>query len=219
MNLNYQKARNLMVENQLRPNKIKDPVILSLFKTIPKENFLLKENKVSPYSDLDISISNNRGYLKNLHLAQLINYSEIEKKHKVLHLGALTGYMTVLLSNICYEVIAIEPDNNLQLILKQNIRNLGIKNIKIVEGSLKNGFYKESPFDRIIIDNPIKNLDQSLLQQLNDELGKMIMIQKNINELNQALKITKNNNKFSKEYLFDVFTKYELYKEKEGFVF
>ena len=26
-----------MVENQLRPNKIKDPMILSLFKKIPKE--------------------------------------------------------------------------------------------------------------------------------------------------------------------------------------
>ena len=39
MNFNYQKARELMVENQLRPNKINDLNILNLFKKIPKEKF------------------------------------------------------------------------------------------------------------------------------------------------------------------------------------
>ena len=40
MNFNYQKARELMVENQLRPNKINDLNILNLFRKIPKEKFL-----------------------------------------------------------------------------------------------------------------------------------------------------------------------------------
>ena len=39
MNFNYQKSRELMVENQLRPNKINDLNILNLFKTVSKENF------------------------------------------------------------------------------------------------------------------------------------------------------------------------------------
>ena len=44
MNFNYQKARELMVENQLRPNKINDLNILNLFKTVPKEKFLPQLN-------------------------------------------------------------------------------------------------------------------------------------------------------------------------------
>ena len=35
--IDYKKARNLMVENQLRPNKINDPIILNLFQNIKKE--------------------------------------------------------------------------------------------------------------------------------------------------------------------------------------
>ena len=77
MNLNYQKARNLMVENQLRPNKIKDKLILNLFKEMPKEDFLIDVKSASPYSDLDIDLTPHRGYLKNLHIAQLINGAEI----------------------------------------------------------------------------------------------------------------------------------------------
>ena len=45
------------------------------------------------------------------------------------------------------------------------------------------------------------------------------MIEKNQDNLSKAIKITKNDNNFSKEFLFDVFSTYTLYKENEGFVF
>jgi protein-L-isoaspartate(D-aspartate) O-methyltransferase len=219
MNLNYQKERNLMVENQLRPNKIKDVKILSLFKDISKEDFLTEKINSIPYSDSDIDITDNRGYLKNLHIAQIISHSEIDQKHKVLHIGALTGYVTVLLSNLCLEVVAIEENNDLRSILKKNIDHKDIKNIKVVGGSLKTGFNDDTPYDRIIIDNPIKKIDSRIYDQLSDRLGKIIMVKKIRDQLNQAYRITKNEGNLNKEYLFDVFSKYELYQNKEEFIF
>ena len=80
MNLNFKKARDLMVKNQLRPNKINDQVILDLFKNTKKEDFLSIENvKGISYSDLDIYLEANRGYLKNLHIAQLIHKADLKK--------------------------------------------------------------------------------------------------------------------------------------------
>ena len=219
MSLKHKKARDLMVENQLRPNKIKDPIILDVFKNTLKEDYLPKENNVIPYMDSDINIVSHRGYLKNLHLAQLINSAEIEKKHKIMHIGSLTGYVTSMLANLCEEVIAIETDKEIRSILEENILRKGIKNIKIVKGSLKEGYMEDGPYDRIFIDSPIKDMQSVLLDQLNGELGKIIMIQKINNEFNQAFKITKNKNNFSKEYLFDVFSNYELYLDKEEFIF
>ena len=72
MNFNYQKARDLMVENQLRPNKIKDPTILSIFKKIPKETFLSENLESLTYSDMDIDLGKYRGYLKNLHITCIL---------------------------------------------------------------------------------------------------------------------------------------------------
>lgn len=219
MNFNYQKARNLMVENQLRPNKIKDPIILNIFKKIPKESFMLEEVKVIPYSDSDIPIAANRGYLKNLHIAQLINNAEINKNHKVLHLGALTGYVTTILSHLSLEVIAIETEDELIKKLKKNINSLNLQNIKIFKENFKDGCKSEAPFNRIFIDTPIKKLDYTILDQLSEDSGKIIMIQKESNNFNKAIKITKNMDNFSNEYLFDVFSNYELFKDKEGFYF
>ena len=70
-------ARDLMVENQLRPNKITETTILDLFRNTKKEDFLSEELKKISYSDLDINLDTNRGYLKNLHIAQLIHNSLI----------------------------------------------------------------------------------------------------------------------------------------------
>jgi protein-L-isoaspartate(D-aspartate) O-methyltransferase len=219
MNFNYQKARDLMVENQLRPNKIQDANILEIFKSVPKEVFLYEENRASTYSDLDIHLSGNRGYLKTLHIAQLINSANIKKNHKILHLGGLTGYVSVLMANLSKEVIVVEPNIKLKSLLEKNIILQNINNIKIVDGELDCGFAEESPYDLIFIDSPIKYLKDMIKHQLNNELGKIIMIQKVGNYLNHAYKIIKNHNNYTKEYLFDVFTKYELYEESEGFVF
>ena len=219
MNFNYQKARDLMVENQLRPNKIQDANILEVFKAVPKEVFLYEENRAATYSDLDIHLSGNRGYLKTLHIAQLINSANIKKNHKILHIGGLTGYVSVLMANLCKEVIVVEPNSKLKSLLEKNIIAQNISNIKIVDGELDCGFVEESPYDLIFIDSPINYLKDMIKQQLNSELGKIIMIQKVGNYLNHAYKIINNHNNYTKEYLFDVFTKYELYEESEGFVF
>ena len=219
MNFNYQKARDLMVENQLRPNKIKDPIILNLFKERRKEIFLPENLEYLSYSDKDINLSNNRGYLKNLHVAQLIKHADINKEQKVLHIGALTGYVTSLLADLSLEVYAIEEDKIFSLALKKNIDRDQIENVKILDESFKKGSPFNGPFDRIFVDCPINRIDENILNQLSNNLGQIIMIENCYENLNKAFKIVRNKNNFSKEFLFDVFSSYRLYDEVEGFIF
>ena len=107
MNLNYEKAREVMVKNQLRPNKIKEERILKLFKSTPKEIFVEEDQKKFCYSDQDLSISTGRGYLKNLHLAQIMRSAEINKNDKILHIGGLTGYLSIMMAKICDNIFVI----------------------------------------------------------------------------------------------------------------
>jgi len=219
MNINFEKARNMMVENQLRPNKITEPLILNLFKNTKKENFLSEELKEISYSDLDINLDANRGYLKNLHIAQLIHNSFIKEQHKVLHIGGLTGYVSVMLASLCKELVVIENQKDFIRIIERNVKNLNINNLKIVNSTFQDGCIQESPYDIIFIDNPIEEISHFYEDQICDDEGKIIMIKKINTYLSKAYKITKNNNKFMHEFLFDVFTDYQLYKKSEVFVF
>ena len=218
MNVNFEKARELMVENQLRPNKIKEEKILNLFRNIPKEIFVKQNHQSICQSDRDFNISIKRGYLKNLHLAQIIKSSEIKNSDKVLHVGGLTGYLSVIIGNICKELIVLEKEDDNILILKNNFTKNNLNNIKIINANLNEGFSKESPYDLIVIDCPIYNLNKIFFDQLKQN-GRLIYIQKVNIELAKAYKITKINDSFSKEYLFDVFSKFSIDKKKEEFKF
>ena len=217
--IEFENARNMMVTNQLRPNKINDLLILDLFRKIKKETFLEEKDKGIAYSDLDIQLIDNRGYLKNLHLAQLIQNSQIKKEHKVLHIGGLTGYVSTIISSICSKLIVLENETSLLEQLEKNIKYLKIENIKIYNQNLKNGFQDKSPYDIIFIDNPIQKVSDSIKEQLNSDYGMLIMIKKINENFSHAYKIIRNQNNYTEEYLFDIFTNFELYKDKKDFIF
>ena len=219
MNFNFEKARELMVVNQLRPNKIDDPVVLELFSKIKKEDFLPENIKKNSYNDLDAHLISNRGYLKNLHVAQLIQSADISNQDKILHIGGMTGYVSSILASLCKELIIIENEENLISEIEENMKKLNINNAKIVDVPFKEGFNNESPYDIIFIDNPISVVSNAVKSQVSPKSGKIIMIKKLNSFLCKAYKIINENNSYSNEYLFDVFSKYELYKNESKFIF
>ena len=208
-----------MVKNQLRPNKIKEKVILDLFQTIPKENFVPEDLKNFCYSDKNINITSKRGYLKNLHLAQIIHNAEIKKNDKVLHIGGLTGYLSTMIAQLCKKLIIIEDDDKILFNLKNNLRNFNLNNIEIIKSMLEKGYNSLSPYDLIIIDCPFYNFKKEIVDQLNSNQGRLIYIEKLNDDLSKAYKLTRNNDTQNIEYLFDVFSKFAIDDIDKSFKF
>tara|TARA_Y100000590_G_C15551712_1_gene951158 strand:+ start:145 stop:801 length:657 start_codon:yes stop_codon:yes gene_type:complete len=218
MNLNFEKTRSLMVENQLRPNKIKEQNILNLFKITPKEDFVPQDIRFICYSDQNLKITNSRGYLKNLHLAQIIKFAEINNTDNVLHIGGLTGYLSLIIAKLCNKIFIIENDNYCLKILSNNLIKSNISNFEILKKNLDDGNIDNSPYDLIIIDSPIHNLNYKLISQLKNN-GKLIYIIKLNDDLSKAYRIIKNNDNHTNEYLFDVFTNFQIKNFEKKFNF
>ena len=217
--MNFEKARISMVENQLRPNKINDSHILNIFNEVEKEQFLDNDLISLAYSDVDLNLIDNRGYLKNLHIAQLIQYSNIQKEDNILHIGGLTGYVTLLLSKLSNFVYVVESDEVLLKKLAYNLSKLQINNVKIINNDFKLGYKDKSPYDLIFIDCPSKNFSINILDQLRSDSGRLIMIEKINEEVGKGVRITKNKYNYNKEILFDVFSNFILYEDKIDFLF
>ena len=216
--MNLEKNREVMIENQLRPNKITNNDVLQVFMSTSKEKFISEDKINICYSDQDISIKDQRGYLKNLHLAQILHFAEIKNNEKVLHIGGLTGYLSVLIAKLCNKIYVTDNDQVFVENIIKNFKNNELTNGKVIKEEFSEGLKGEEPFDLIIIDCPQYNFNLDLLSQVNVG-GRIIYIEKINEELSKAYKMIKYEDNFSKVFLFDVFSNFYLTKQEEGFNF
>ena len=216
--MNLEKNREVMIENQLRPNKITNNDVLQVFMSTSKEKFISEDKINICYSDQDISIKDQRGYLKNLHLAQILHYAEIKNNEKVLHIGGLTGYLSVLIAKLCNKIYVTDNDQEFVENIINNFKNNEVTNGKVIKEEFSEGLKNEEPFDLIIIDCPQYNFNLDLLSQVNVG-GRIIYIEKINEELSKAYKMIKYEDNFSKVFLFDVFSNFYLTKQEERFNF
>ena len=216
--MNLEKNREVMIENQLRPNKITNNDVLQVFMSTSKEKFISEDKKNICYSDQDISIKEQRGYLKNLHLAQILHFAEIKNNEKVLHIGGLTGYLSVLIAKLCNKIYVTDNDQVFVENIIKNFKNNELTNGKVIKEEFSEGLKDEEPYDLIIIDCPQYNFNLDLLSQVNVG-GRIIYIEKINEELSKAYRMIKYENNFSKVFLFDVFSNFYLIKQDEGFNF
>ncbi len=219
MSETFEIARKNMVINQLRPNKINEENILNIFQNTPKENYLDISLAKNCYLDKDLDITDKRGYLKNLHLAQIIKYSEIFPTDKVLHIGGLTGYFSSVIGSLCKELYVVEENKELFKLLEINIKNIDTSNIHLFNHNLLDGLVDKAPFNLIIIDGPIFKIGDNLMKQLFINGGRLIYIKKIYDNLGKAYKIVRNEDLYSSEYLFDVMSSYQIQEQKKGFKF
>ena len=216
--MNLEKNREVMIENQLRPNKITNNDVLQVFMSTSKEKFISEDKINICYSDQDISIKDQRGYLKNLHLAQSLHFAEIKNNEKVLHIGGLTGYLSVLIAKLCNKIYVTDNDQEFVENIINNFKNNEVTNGKVIKEEFSEGLKGEEPYDLIIIDCPQYNFNLDLLSQVNVG-GRIIYIEKINEELSKAYKMIKYQDNFSKVFLFDVFSNFYLTKQEERFNF
>ena len=216
--MNLEKNREVMIENQLRPNKITNSDVLQAFMNTSKEQFISEDKINICYSDQDIFIKDRRGYLKNLHLAQILHFADIKNDEKVLHIGGLTGYLSVLISKLCNKIYVTDNDQSFVDKIIKNFSNNEVTNGKVFMEEFSEGLKSEGLYDLIVIDCPQYNFNLNLLNQVNMG-GRIIYIEKINEELSKAYKMIKYEDNFSKAFLFDVFSNFYLIKQEERFNF
>ena len=216
--MNLEKNREVMIENQLRPNKITNSNVLQAFMNTSKEQFISDDKINICYSDQDISIKDRRGYLKNLHLAQILHFADIKNNEKVLHIGGLTGYLSVLIAKLCKKIYVTDNDQSFVDSINKNFSNNEVVNGEVLKEEFSEGLKSKEPYDLIVIDCPQYNFNLDLLNQVNVG-GRIVYIEKINEQLSKAYKMIKYEDNFSKVFLFDVFSNFYLTKKEEGFNF
>jgi len=85
--MDYVAARQNMVDCQVRPNKVTDPLVISTLREIPREIFVPADKKGTSYLDADVEIAPGRVIMQPMVFARLVQLAEIRRNDAILDVG------------------------------------------------------------------------------------------------------------------------------------
>lgn len=159
----YADMRAAMVDCQLRTNDVIDPALIAAMGRVPREKFVPEALAAVAYIDRPIALDGTRRMNPPLVTARLLVAAEIAAGHRVLLVGAATGYAAAILQDLGAEVIALESDAALAAAARTALGDLGVT---VTTGQLAAGVPGDAPFDRIVLDGAIEQLPDALAVQL-----------------------------------------------------
>ena len=165
-NLQFAHSRKNMVDCQLRPNKVTDERVLTAFETLPREEFVPRNQRAIAYVDEDLPLPGGRSMMEPMVLSRIVQALDVQQHHSVLVVGGSTGYATAIMACLADSVISIETRTQLVEKSQETLVACGLDNAVAIKGRLTDGFAKEAPYHRILIEGSVETVPDTLLDQL-----------------------------------------------------
>ena len=197
----YKKRRKIMVDTQIRPSDVTKFPIIDAFLSVPREKFMPDGKREAAYIGENFQIGRSSIMLEPRTLAKLLDSLEIHNDELVLDIGSGLGYSSAVISLIAEVVIAVEEDSSMANEAEQILSEIGVDNVVVQIGELKDGAPEHGPYDVIILQGGVGEIPSSIFNQLKNggRIG-AIFIEEGLGTAKIGFKL---NNKITWRYSFN----------------
>ncbi len=167
----FAKARQRMLERDLRGRGMRDPGVLKAMEAIPREEFLSDTYRSQAYADRPLPIGLDQTISQPYIVALMTQELRLNPDCEVLEIGTGSGYQTAILSRLAKKVYTIERLGPLSESAQAVLRRLGISNVEFLVEDGSCGWPTErlppaGCFDRIIVTAAVPKIPEPLANQL-----------------------------------------------------
>jgi len=163
----FEKLRKLLVEGL--KDFVPDEKVLRAMLRVPRHRFVPEYEQRAAYMDRPLEIGHGQTISAPHMVAIMCEILELAEGHKVLEIGAGSGYNAAVMAELVgksghiYTVERIEPLVNFA---KKNLKETGYDNVTVLleNGSL--GYPEYAPYDRIAVTCAAPDIPETLLEQL-----------------------------------------------------
>ncbi len=164
--MDFARARDFMVESQVRPSDVTDPRIVNAMRRLPRERFVPAAKRTIAYGDLEVEVAPGRVLLRARDLAKLIQNLAPKADERALEIAGATGYGAAVLASCCKEVITLDPNPDLSFAAQAALESVGVTNAKAVSTAAVDGWGDEAPYDVILLNGSAEFVPDAWLKQL-----------------------------------------------------
>lgn len=158
--MDFAAARRAMIDSQLRPQAVTDPLVVAAMASIPREQFVPAESRVMAYIDRILPLGGGRAMSPPATTGRMLTELAAQPGERALVVGAHTGYTASILAEMGLEVTALESEP----ILVEQLQ--AVPGIRVEQGELAAGAPGGAPYDIIVIDGAVEFIPDGLVEQL-----------------------------------------------------
>jgi protein-L-isoaspartate(D-aspartate) O-methyltransferase len=167
--------RRRMVDRQLRKRGIRDPRVLAAMLSIPREEFVPHDCRISSHQDEPLQIGHGQTISQPYMIALMAELLELTGTETVLDVGGGSGYHAAVLAQLAARVISIEIIPSLARQAEENLRRTGLgSNVTVIRGDGSQGWPDAAPYAAISVAAAAPEIPEALLAQLGDP-GRLVI--------------------------------------------
>ena len=171
MTIDYSQAREMMVEQQVRPWDVLDARVLEVLATLPREDFVPQIHRTLAYADVELPLGNGplghgQKMMKPVIEGRTLQALLLQPGEEVLEIGTGSGYLAACMGQLAREVLSLEIQPELAERARQNLdaAKLG-SNVRIEVADGLN-WQSQRQFDAICITGAVEAVPVELLKLL-----------------------------------------------------
>jgi protein-L-isoaspartate(D-aspartate) O-methyltransferase len=174
MTLDYAKAREAMVEQQVRPWDVLDPRVLGVLSALPREDFVPAAHRALAYVDIEIPLGHGEAMMKPVVEGRALQALQLADFDEVLEIGTGSGFLAACLGGLAREVVSIERHADLADMARARLLARGIGNVR-VEHADAFAWDSDRRFDAICVTGAVDTVPSRFLQWLRPG-GRMFVV-------------------------------------------
>ncbi|RZA16693.1 MAG: protein-L-isoaspartate O-methyltransferase, partial [Lysobacteraceae bacterium] len=132
MNIDFARARELMVEQQVRPWDVLDLRVLETIARVPREAFVADALRSLAYADTGLPLAHGEVMMKPVVEGRALQALLPQAGESVLEVGTGSGYLTACLASLAREVTSIERHADLADAARDRLVAQAIVNAEVV---------------------------------------------------------------------------------------
>lgn len=172
--MDFAKARELMVEQQVRPWDVLDARVLEVLAAMPREAFVPPAYRELAYADLELPLPHGERTFKPVFEGRALQALALEADDDVLEIGTGCGYLTACLGRLAREVVSLERHADIADAARAAIAAQGVRNVQ-VETADAFAWDGARRFDAICVGGAVDSIPARFVQWLKPD-GRMFVV-------------------------------------------
>ena len=166
MTMDFNKARELMVEQQVRPWDVLDARVLDALVSIPRDAFVPAAHRALSYADAQLPLAHGEVMMKPVLEGRTLQSIDVQEGEDVLEIGTGSGFLTALLGRLAREVHSIDLHADFVDAARGRLDAMGLGANVRTETADAFAWNTERRFDAICVTGAVATIPPRFLQWL-----------------------------------------------------